>query len=86
MPFKEHSIDALPLAKPWIKQCIDQHVECRGLNSSTFELPTRVIDVGPAHGSEAPRLMESAGQIGDWIALSHCWGTEKFLKQPLKIK
>jgi hypothetical protein len=56
------------------------------LNSSTFELPTRVIDVGPAHGSEAPRLMESAGQIGDWIALSHCWGTEKFLKQPLKIK
>lgn len=42
-------------------------------------LPSRVIDVGPPDGSQHPRLLESRGQTGEYIALSHCWGTAQVL-------
>jgi hypothetical protein len=44
-----------------------------GLNPKN-PLPTRVIDVGPADGSEDPRVEISAGRSGNWAALSYCWG------------
>jgi hypothetical protein len=45
------------------------------------KLPTRIIDVGMArNGSEEflePRLLVTSGSdIGQWVALSHCWGNE----------
>lgn len=62
----------------WIKDCQDKHSAC---NSGTFRrtLPSRVIDVGPPDGKTPPRLCDTNGEPGDYIALSHCWGG----KQPL---
>jgi hypothetical protein len=37
-------------------------------------LPTRLIDVGSSEGVESPFLLESTGQLGNWFALSYCWG------------
>jgi Heterokaryon incompatibility protein (HET) len=37
-------------------------------------LPTRVIDVGPADGSEEPKLFLSRGDNGHYTTLSYCWG------------
>lgn len=37
-------------------------------------MPTRVIDVGEIGSSENPRLLQSKGQRGSYVALSHCWG------------
>lgn len=42
----------------------------------TVALPTRVVDVG-SPGSTTPilRLLETHGQRGMYLTLSHCWGT-----------
>lgn len=37
------------------------------------KLPTRVIEVGSP--TDAPRLLISEGRTGEWVALSHCWGS-----------
>jgi len=64
--------------KKWIHLCIDGHSRCKQPDSPP--LPTRVIDVGPADGSEEPKLVETRGSCGRYLALSHCWGKV----QPLK--
>ena len=51
----------------------------RGLHDAllgeTVPLPSRVVDVGPADGSEAPRLLNTNEMRGVYLTLSHCWGT-----------
>ena len=38
-------------------------------------LPSRIIDVGPADGSQAPRIyISKKSEVGSWLILSHCWG------------
>jgi len=39
------------------------------------QMPTRVIDVVSFEGNEAPRLLETGGLRGRYIAVSHSWGT-----------
>ena len=39
-------------------------------------LPTRVVDVGPQDGSKPPKLFLTQGGLGEWICLSHCWGSQ----------
>ncbi|KAH8728472.1 heterokaryon incompatibility protein-domain-containing protein, partial [Phaeosphaeriaceae sp. PMI808] len=38
-------------------------------------LPSRVIHVGNPELSMPPRLLETAGKTGHYVALSHCWGS-----------
>lgn len=57
----------------WIKDCQDNHSACKS-TTSCGTLPTRVIDVGSPDGRTEPRLYETSGEPGDYIALSHCWG------------
>lgn len=63
------------LGKQWIEQCMAAHSGCSQASSS--ELPTRLIDVGPPDGSTEPRLVETKDQQGQYVTLSHCWGTSK---------
>lgn len=42
-------------------------------------LPTRVVAVGPADGSKLPKLVETHGEEGSYIALSHCWGKTQII-------
>ncbi|KAH7357570.1 heterokaryon incompatibility protein-domain-containing protein, partial [Pyrenochaeta sp. MPI-SDFR-AT-0127] len=37
-------------------------------------LPTRVVHVGRPDGVVSPRLFETQGERGHYVALSHCWG------------
>ncbi|KAI1080326.1 HET-domain-containing protein [Whalleya microplaca] len=60
--------DAAILIRPWIENCETDHLKCKAPLSN---LPTRVVDVG-AEGEE-PRLVVTAGEIGRYLALSHCW-------------
>jgi hypothetical protein len=66
----------------WIKEC-----NCNLNNSNLHNLPTRLIDVGPADGSALPRLQImngynppacSEGQFPPWsyLTLSYCWGRQ----------
>lgn len=45
------------------------------LLGETVPLPSRVVDVGAADGSESPKLLESNGMRGTYLTLSHCWGS-----------
>jgi Heterokaryon incompatibility protein (HET) len=38
--------------------------------------PNRLVYVGPADGSENPRLVLTQGIEDSWVALSYCWGGE----------
>ena len=72
----------LLLASTWLKTCLSLHDEClthtdKDQNSYA---PTRLIDVGPADGSQEPFLQTSTARVRDWVTLSHCWGSV----QPLK--
>ncbi len=42
--------------------------------TSSTPLPARLIDVG-LDNTESPRLVDTAGQTGHYVALSHCWGS-----------
>jgi len=48
--------------------------------SDSTSLPKRVIDVGPADGSQEPFLVETYGTApppaGPYVALSYCWGSK----------
>lgn len=57
----------------WLQSCLNSHVACVKPSSDT-PLPTRIIDVGSSGSSDEPRLIESCGRRGLYIALSHCWG------------
>jgi hypothetical protein len=60
--------------------------EC--LQSKVKDLPTRLLDVGPADGSINPRLRIVSEMLDQdafkpqsylYVALSYCWGTKPFL-------
>lgn len=62
----------------WISDCVGNHAACRKTVSGGFvddrtkqqPLPTRLVEVSPV-----PRLRETAGQAGQYFALSYCWGS-----------
>ncbi|OCK85850.1 HET-domain-containing protein [Lepidopterella palustris CBS 459.81] len=65
------------LASRWLTNCLRNHPKCGaagGFSDLAPRLPTRVIDVGPADGSQEPRLVLSSGKTGTYVSLSHCWG------------
>lgn len=57
--------------RTWIERCDKEHSGCHGERPPI--LPTRVLDLSAPGGKV--KLVESNGQRGDYIALSHCWGT-----------
>ncbi|KAF6233881.1 hypothetical protein HO173_008093 [Letharia columbiana] len=61
------------LISRWLSICSTLHIECR--HKSDTRLPTRVIDVGPADNSQHPRLIVTSKESGEYVALSHCWGS-----------
>ncbi|CZR68904.1 uncharacterized protein PAC_18805 [Phialocephala subalpina] len=62
----------------WIKNCVEGHADCKQSNRTT--LPSRLLDVGTADGTQKLKLVETRGNEGTYFTLSHCWGKT----QPLK--
>jgi hypothetical protein len=59
----------LKLTREWIETCVTDHPFC--YLPSDISLPSRVLDVGGC-----VRLIETRGALGEYVALSHCWGSE----------
>ncbi|KAF4479303.1 hypothetical protein CGGC5_v012095 [Colletotrichum fructicola Nara gc5] len=62
----------MTLFKEWLRVCDEEHNHRFKLE---VELPTRVLDVGT---NEQPKLClheEQKPMLGQYVALSHCWGT-----------
>jgi hypothetical protein len=67
------------LARRWVDTCQQQHgAAC--LQLLPHNMPTRLIDVGSIDGSHEPRLRITGNEDGEWVALSHCWGTHSSFK------
>lgn len=62
-----NSIDAIPVLKSWIDECLTSHPACKDVTRS---LPTWVLDVSNNQVS----LFISGNQRSPYAALSHCWG------------
>ncbi|CAI6091593.1 unnamed protein product [Clonostachys chloroleuca] len=85
------SPDAMALIREWFSGCRSRHGECcrRTVSRQVIPedelhvLPSRVIDVGLDNPNQDPHLVENQDKtVGQWVALSHCWGKEK--NHPLK--
>lgn len=57
----------------WVDKCNAEHPDC---TTSPPSLPARVIDVGDESSGYCVKLCEmNCGESGNYITLSHCWGT-----------
>ncbi|KAF4631563.1 hypothetical protein G7Y89_g6562 [Cudoniella acicularis] len=56
----------------WIERCDQEHEGCHGERFPV--LPTRILDLGDPGSTSNVKLIETNGQRGQYIALSHCWG------------
>lgn len=71
-----NSYDArFSMIKQWLSDCCHKHCTCT--SQEVPSLPNRVLDVGPADGSQNPCLLLSQGRKGHDITLSYCWGKAK---------
>ena len=87
------SDECIAIASRWLEECIAQssyaHKYCPKMKSTHYPMPSRAINVGPADGSQDPYLQQTAGKAGQWVALSHCWGSAMTLnttKDTLKLR
>ena len=63
----------------YLKDCLENHPSCG--NPSETPLPTRVIDVN--YQENKVRVVETRGQQGKYVALSHCWGDQNLMNTKL---
>ena len=61
------------MAQYWLKTCLETHDSLCQV-ADKIPLPTRVLDVG-LQESTLVTLYIPNGQQGQWLTLSHCWGT-----------
>lgn len=70
------------LSRYWLNDCLMNHERCP---KPQGWLPTRVLDVTPDdRAGQSVRLVETStlnveGEHRRYVALSHCWGTKRFL-------
>ena len=72
---KVDSAEAYSQIKKWLDHC-KHHVEC-GEMPMYASLPSRVIEVAPAGSLGVPRLRNTTGMTGLYLALSYCWGSDQ---------
>lgn len=72
----------MDLVRNWLKTCQKNHPACwqylggaEVLSEPLRTLPTRVIDLGESDGADHCRLFQTGGAIGQYISLSHRWGS-----------
>lgn len=63
--------DNLKVAKGWLEECQAHHSFCRRNEDTQTELPSRLIEIAE---DGTARLVETGGQVGQYVALSYCWG------------
>ena len=70
----------------WLKDCRTNHQQCAMSisgspidDSADASLPTRVLDLGQSDSLSCVRLLETNDRLGQYCALSHCWGPRDIL-------
>ncbi|KAH8892614.1 HET-domain-containing protein [Thozetella sp. PMI_491] len=64
------------LIRSWLDAC-SSHDNC--VPPVAVSLPKRVIEI-PADDSQPPKLRATHGELGQYVALSHCWGSLGIVK------
>ncbi|KAK3293653.1 heterokaryon incompatibility protein-domain-containing protein [Chaetomium fimeti] len=77
VPPKTSSEETLAWAVREIEHCKQNHEACNSFPPAP--LPSRVLDVC-ADSESGVRLYESQGETSPYVALSHCWGHQPFLR------
>ncbi|PZC90285.1 HET domain-containing protein, partial [Pyrenophora tritici-repentis] len=68
---------AVQITENWLRDCVESHANCPGDHDQN--LPTRLLDLELLNNTEDLKLIEKAGKLGSYAALSHCWGaTQQF--------
>ncbi|KAF5627141.1 hypothetical protein F52700_8624 [Fusarium sp. NRRL 52700] len=70
----EHEPDSyLALIQRFLERCTNSHQACGA--EVTYEMPTRVIDVGNGKQGDPPQLVVTGQSMKEkYLALSYCWG------------
>jgi hypothetical protein len=68
------SYDTIKNIKNWLKTCSEEHPDCNIPRVS--QLPRRVLEVS----NRRVRLFETNEKIGEYVALSHCWGQKPVIR------
>lgn len=66
----------------WLQQCRLHHSDCICPSGTDISwMPTRLLDICSSDVSDDVRVIQSSTipSQADYIALSHCWGSESFL-------
>ncbi|XXH03771.1 hypothetical protein Hte_010177 [Hypoxylon texense] len=61
----------LKVVRGWLEECRSHHSFCRRSEDTQTQLPTRVIEIA---SDGTAQLVETRGQVGQYVALSYCWG------------
>lgn len=74
------SARSLRQARQWIRNCCQHHKSCQGRDICNV-LPTRLVQVSTNESGLSARICngESLSSCTEYLTLSHCWGTQKFL-------
>ncbi|KUJ16569.1 HET-domain-containing protein, partial [Mollisia scopiformis] len=67
------SVNNFEIARKWLRECSFSHNNCRRRIQNV--LPSRLIELSPLGQPQAARLRYTAGQKGNYAALSYCWGS-----------
>ncbi|EPE31279.1 hypothetical protein GLAREA_12582 [Glarea lozoyensis ATCC 20868] len=59
-------------ARAWLNECIEHHDDCK--MPDIVILPKRLVEVSPLGAIEGARLAQTEGLVGNYYALSYCWG------------
>ncbi len=75
------STESVKLAASWLNECLTEHTACGAMPGVPHNIPSRLIrlDYSMISGTFIPRfrLCNSFGTNVRYLALSHCWGTER---------
>lgn len=79
-----NSGNIIRLINGWLDECNQFHQKCQevGIKNSgeaSQRLPARVLDVGTSKGSCGKSVKIIENFCGQYLALSHCWGTVRHL-------
>jgi hypothetical protein len=58
----------------WMNTCKEKHSRCP---SGSSILPRRILDVRSLETAGTIHLVETTGIVGEYVALSHCWGKNR---------
>ncbi|KAN0084701.1 Heterokaryon incompatibility protein (HET) domain containing protein [Elaphomyces granulatus] len=74
-PLLQTHEETFTMLNKWLGYCQENHPKCS--KGALQPLPTRVIDV--KDDGSVPSLLLTDGQRGQYLALSHCWGSSPSL-------